>query len=333
MCSFILFSFVACEKKSDELDLAMIGDMGSLNDKSFIQSTWMGIQKYAKEKKLSSKHYTFIQSVASKDYIINLSNLADDNKDLIVAPGYYFLEPVQIVAKKYPKQKFLLIDTKANQPNILSMLFAANEGSFLMGVCAALKANELHSNKIGFLGGIKSQAIEDFEVGFVQGAKMINPNIEIITKYAGDFSDPRKGEKLASQMYDNGASIIFNVAGLTGKGSIKEAKKRVLLGENVWIIGVDRDQYDDGKYGNGSKSVILTSMIKNLEIATYETIKSVENGTFKGGIKIYNLKNKGILMPKKNPNLKPEWLKIVNSYKQKIINGEIKVNLATTPNP
>lgn len=319
-----MFSFFGCESSDNKLKIAMVSDIGSIDDKSFNQSAWEGILKYANEKKLPRANYSHKNSSKPEDYIINLSNFADSHPALIVSPGYYFKEPIDIVASKYPKQNFLLIDAISKRKNVLSVTFATNEGSFLAGICAALKANELKSDKIGFLGGIKGKIVEDFRVGFEQGVKTINPDINIVVKYANDFANPNKGQRIASKMYDDGIKIIFNVAGSTGNGLIKEAKKRAKLNQDVWVIGVDKDQYEDGIYKN-DKSVVLTSALKKLDVVTYDTIKEVENNKFQGGHKVYTLKNGGVGLPVNNPNIKDEWKKLIAQYKQKILNGEIKV--------
>ncbi len=325
---FIIFAFFSCSRQKDTkklITVVMVNDMGSIYDSSFTQNAWSGVVKYAKDKNLPRKNYVHINSPTPNDYIPNISNFADMKFDLIVTPGYYFLDSINVVAQKYPKQKILLIDaiSKLNE-NVSSVTFNSNEGSFLVGVCAALKANEMKLNKVGFLGGIDIKEVNDFEAGFIAGVKSINPNINIVVEYANDFANPSKGQKIAAKMYDKGINIIFNVAGFTGSGLIKEARIRAQRGEKVWVIGVDKDQYKEGIYMK-DKSVILTSMMKRLDVVTYDTMLLVETGKFKGGHKIYSLKNDGVGIPKNNPNLKSQWLKIVKKYKDDIINKKIIV--------
>ncbi len=324
---FFAITLISCDSKKDNnIKVAMVSDIGSIDDKSFNQNTWEGIVKYAKENNLPRKNYTFANSPTKEDYIVNLSNFADEHFDLIIACGYYFEKHINIVGSKYPNQNFLLIDAIAKtNKNVLSITFNSNEGSFLVGVAAALKANEMGLNKVGFLGGVDEYLVQAFEAGFVSGVEAVNPNIKVFIEYANDFANPMKGQQIASKMYDKGVNIIFNVAGSTGNGLIKEAKKRAKMGDDVWVIGVDKDQYKEGIYEK-EKSVILTSMIKRVDIATYDTIKLVKNGKFKGGHKIYGLKSKGVSLPSKNPNLKNEWLKVIQKYKDEIINGKIVIS-------
>ncbi len=322
----LAFVFVACDKKSSEdVSVAMVCGIGSIDDKSFNQFTWEGIVRYAKDHDLAKENYTFANSSTKEDYIINLSRFADEKLGLVVATGYYFENSMNIVGEKYPNQNFLLIDAISKvDKNVLSVTFNTNEGSFLAGVAAALKANSHSWDKVGFLGGIDGVIVQSFEAGFVQGVKAINPNIKVVVEHADDFANPIKGQRIAAKMYDKGINIIFNVAGSTGNGLIKEAKKRAIKGQDVWVIGVDKDQYEEGIYDK-NKSVILTSVLKRVDVATYDSIDLVKNKKFKGGHKIYGLKNKGVGLPKNNPNLKKEWMEIIKKYEDDIVSGKVIV--------
>ncbi len=327
--SVIFLSFIACDsKKTDNsLTIGMISDIGTIEDKSFNQNTWEGIVKFAKEHNIPKKNYSYANSATPEDYIVNLSTFADKKMDLIVTPGYYFRKAVSTVAPKYPNQKFLLIDSISDKlENVSSVRFAENEGSFLVGVATALKAKEMNIDKVGFIGGMDVPVVQSFEAGFIEGIKVINPNIKVFVEFANDFANPTKGQRIASKMFDKGLKIIFNVAGSTGNGIIKEAKKRVQRGQEVWVLGCDKDQYDEGIYKD-DKSVVLTSMVKNLDVVVYDTLTDVKNGKFKSGYKFYTLKDNGVNLPKKNPNLKDEWLEIVKKYKDDIIKGKILVPL------
>ncbi len=325
---FVSFIFISCDKKQKsekDFSIAMVSGLGSVDDKSFNQTAWKGVLKYAEENNLPRKNYTHTNPARPEDFIVTLSDFADEHRSVIIALAYYLKDAVDIVSSKYPKQKFFLFDAMANtDKNVSSVSFAANEGSFLVGVCAALKASEMKIDKVGFLGGFNIKVIQEFEAGFRAGVKSINSNIKVVSVFANDFVNPSKGAKIASKMYDEGINIIFNVAGSTGNGLIKEAKRRANLGQNVWVIGVDKDQYEYGVYKE-DKSVILTSMIKKLDVAVYDAISLVAKGEFKGGHKVYSLKNNGIGLPKNNPNLKSQWVKIVKKYKQDIIDEKIVV--------
>lgn len=315
------------ESKDSDMKIGLVIGITGIDDKSFNQSSWEGITRFAKEENLSSDNYKYTLSYTQDDFAINLSDFADKKMDLTIAPGFYFRNAVQTVAEKYPKQKFLIVDTTIDKQldNVKSITFATNEGSFLAGIIAANKAKEIDSNTIGFIGGVDIPEIQNFEAGFIQGIKEIDPNLNIKVKYANDFDSPIKGKKIASTMYDDGVKIIFNVAGSTGNGIIEEAVNRNKNGEEVWVIGVDKDQYNDGIYAE-NKSCILTSMMKRLDNAIYDTLKELKSDSFSGKHIVYSLKNEGISLPKVNPNVNEEWIQIINDYKSKIISGEIEIS-------
>ncbi len=317
---------VDASKNVKKIDVCLLIAKSGINDESFNQCVWEGMQKYAKDFKLSSENLKYAQALSKEDYVKSLSIFADEKPSLIVASGYYFKKPIEIVSKKYPKQKYLLIDNVANSKNVLSVTFKVEEASYIAGIIAAMKSKEKNYKKIGFIGGIDKPVNRAFEAGFEAGVKEIDKNLELLVYYANDFTNPAKGQKLAKKMYDKGVNIIFSAASSTGNGVIKEARRRAKKGEDVWIIGVDKDQYKCGIY-DSNKSVILTSVLKRLDIAVYDTMKSVANGKFKAGSKKYALKNNGVSLPNKNPNLKKEWLKTAMEYKNKIIQGKVKVPL------
>ncbi len=324
----IISGLIACSSE-EKLQLGFVVGVSGINDKSYNQNAWEGVKRYAEEFDLPAKNYSYLNAPTADDYTINLARYADQKVDLIIAPGYYFQEPVNRIAEKYPEQKILLIDAVSDGKNVLSASFKTNVGSYLVGIIAALKSEELGANKVGFLGGQEIELLHEFEAGYEAGIKAINPNLELVSIYAGDFTNPSKGKKIAQKMYDEGIKVIYNVAGYTGTGSIEVAKKRALAGKEAWIIGVDKDQYDEGIYQD-NKSVILTSMMKNIDILTYETIKDIADNTFTPEIKAFGLEDGIISLPENNPNLKKEWLETIEKYKQDIMDGKIEVPLVPT---
>ncbi len=333
LITLLLFSLTACGNsdisslsgKSD-LKIGLVVGISGIDDRSYNQGAWEGIVQYAQKNNLSESNYSYSHSLTENDYVDDLANYADQKMDLIIAPGYYFDKPIKMVSKKYPEQKFLLIDTICEGGTIACATFADNEGGFLAGIAAALKAQDMGWNKVGMLGGIDMDLIQRFEAGYTKGVHMIDPEMEVVVMFAGDFSNPRIGEEIASQMYEQGVHIIFNVAGSTGNGLINECVRRAAEGEDVWVVGVDKDQYEDGIYAEG-KSCVLTSMLKHLDVATYDTINAVKNGEFKAGHKIYGLKDKGVGIPENNPNLKDEWVTKINEFKNDVVEDKIVVPL------
>ncbi|MDL2211400.1 BMP family protein [Erysipelotrichaceae bacterium OttesenSCG-928-M19] len=321
----------ACGGTSEAVDctakIAIVTDKTGVNDKSFNQGAYEGLKKFEAEFKDQGACLAEpLQSGAAAEYVSNLTTLSGKDNQLVLAAGFTFAEPMDEVQKNFPDQKFLIIDTELKGENVVSADFAANEGSFLAGVAAAEKAKAEGKDKVGFVGGMKSPVITGFEVGYVEGVKAVDKNMKIDVKYVGSFDDATKAKTIANQMYSDGAYVVFVAAGGAGNGVINSAKELVGdQGKDVWVIGVDRDQYEDGIY-DGDKSVILTSMVKRADVAAYDVAKSILDGTFKGNQTLkYDLKDGGVGLPDENPNLNEDIMKVVNEYKDKIINGEITV--------
>jgi basic membrane protein A and related proteins len=336
----------AAFSQAADFKVGLVTDVGGIDDKSFNQGTWEGVKKYGEDNKMvKDKQYKYLQSAAEADYVPNLSTFADEKMSLIIAPGFLFNNAMYQVATKYPKQNFLILDSVVttpadkdkdgkdiagtggkNVPNVANAVFAEHEGSFLVGVAAGLKAKADGKNVIGFIGGMQFALIQKFEAGFVQGVKAVNPGCKILIDYAGAFDKPDVGQALAQKQFNAGAYIIFHAAGATGNGMIKEAKERSAKGQVVWAIGVDKDQYSDGVY-SGSKSAILTSMMKRVDVAAYDVIAMTKAGKFPGGQVItYNVANSGVGLPAKNPNLSADIVAKVKEYEAKIKSGKLAVS-------
>jgi basic membrane protein A len=326
--------------------VGLVTDVGGIDDKSFNQGTWEGIKVFGKENGLKEGvGIKYLQSTADADYIPNLSTFADEKLDLIIAPGFLFNEAMLTVATQYPNQKFMIIDSVVTTapdkdkdgkdvagtggkmvPNVTNAVFAANEGSFLAGVAAGLKAKADGKKIVGFVGGMQFPLIQNFEVGYDQGVKAVLPGATILSDYTGSFTDAGKGQALASKQYGAGAYIIFQVAGGSGNGVIQEAKARSAKGDIRWAIGVDKDQYADGIYA-GAKSAILTSMMKRVDVAAHDVAAMTMNGKFPGGqVLTFDLKSKGVGLPEKNPNLSAAVVKAIADYTAQIVSGKLKVD-------
>ncbi|WP_028596178.1 BMP family lipoprotein [Paenibacillus assamensis] len=303
--------------KSD-LKVGLVTDLGSVNDKSFNQSAWEGLQKLRDEKGVSVK---YMEPKKDAEIIPNLNQFVKGGYDLTWATGFTMMDPVKQIAGENPNAKLAIIDAEVQAPNVASVLFQEHEGSFLVGVIAGLTTK---TNKLGFVGGLELPVIKRFEVGFREGVKAVNPeaaeNLKVI--YTADFSRVDKGKSAASTIYEGGADIIFHASGMTGNGVFNEAKERKQRGENVWVIGVDMDQ--SLTFGD---DITLTSMIKRVDNAVIEISKQLEGDKFPAGKTTYmGLKEKGVdIAPTSTKNVAPEVLEKVEEYRTKIINGEIKV--------
>ncbi|MNH99177.1 Membrane lipoprotein TmpC precursor [compost metagenome] len=296
--------------------VGMVTDVGGVNDKSFNQSAWEGLSKLKADKGVKVK---YLESKGDADYVPNLNTFVKENYSLTWGIGFMMGDSIKTVATQNPKAKLAIIDSLVDAPNVESVLFAENEGSFLVGVVAGLTTK---TNKLGFVGGVDGEVIRRFDVGFKAGVLAVNPKAEIKTIYTGAFDKPDLGKAAATTMYNDGADIIFHASGGTGTGVFNEAKARVKNGNKVWVIGVDKDQ--SLEFGD---EVTLTSMLKRVDQAVIRVSQDVVDNKFQGGKVItLGLKEDAVGLPETSKkNVTPEILKKVEEYKAKIISGEIKV--------
>ncbi len=296
--------------------IGMVTDVGGINDNSFNQSAWEGLQRL--EKDLGDKvNIDNAESTKATDYIPNLNQFISANWDLTWGIGFLMGEDVKKVADQNPDAKLAIIDSFVDAPNVASVTFKEHEGSFLVGVVAGLMTK---SNKIGFVGGMDIPVIKRFEAGFKAGVKAVKPDAEIAINYTGAFDKSDLGKAAASTMYDQGVDIIFHASGSTGDGVFNEASDRKSAGNNVWVIGVDKDQAII--FGD---EITLTSMMKRVDEAIYQVSKDLVEGNFKAGLVELGLKENGVGLPENNPNIPADVLKKVEEYKEKIVSGEIEV--------
>ena len=291
-------------------------DLGNIDDKSFNQGTWEGIERYREENGTISTKYLKPTGEATQDFLDAADNLFASGYEMIIAPGFKFEEAIAKLQVENPDKKFVIIDgqprVKVDEKvdetvtdNTLAIYFAEQEAGFLAGVSAAL---ETKTNKVGFIGGMVSSAVQKFGYGFVMGVAYANANLGTSVEvadylYNGTFTDVAGGKTQAGGMYDKGIDIIFTAAGAVGSGVIAEGKERAEAGENVYVIGVDVDQYEYGLLSDG-RSVILTSAIKRIDNAAYDAINQAVNGNFDGGkVVTLDAKSDAIGLPKENPNL------------------------------
>ena len=295
--------------------LAILYDAGGKFDKSFNQSAFEGAERFKKETKIQ-----YLEAQASSDTQAEqmLRSLARKKLDLIAAVGFSQTQAVQKVAKEFPKVRFVLIDSIAKGDNVNSVLFREEEGSYLVGVAAAMATK---SNKVGFIGGMDIPLIRAFACGYAQGAKATNPKVENLSNMVGTTSaawnNPAKGSELARAQFDRGVDVVFAVAGGSGMGTLQTAKEKGKL-----AIGVDSNQ----NYIH--PGTMLTSMVKHVDLAIYDSFMSVKNGTWKPGVVYKGLKEGGVdwVVDKDNRKVvSPAMEKKVNEAKANIINGKVKV--------
>lgn len=342
--SFLIASvliFVGCSSKKDEkpaekkegLKIGVVVGEGGAKDKSFNQANVEAVQAWAKENKATA--HNPIESKSTADIASNLQNVSGLS-DVVSVAGYDFEKELPKVAEQNKNVKYIYVDAEIVGDNITSAVFKEQESGYLAGYIAALQSK---SGKIGFIGGLKIPPVAKFGLGFVQGAKKANPDIEIVYNYSVTFADINKGKTIAATMYDVGVDVIFTAAGNTGNGAIKEAQERGIndlkeSGEiKHWIIGVDKDQYEDGIFAakdkdgkDVEKSVILTSAMKSVDVAVTKILNQVKDGSFKGNTTlVFGLKEDGLKLPEKNPNLSEEISNKVKAIIEEIKSEKIKV--------
>jgi basic membrane protein A len=308
--------------KSD-VKVGMAYDVGGRGDQSFNDSAAAGLDK-AKDEGLvgDAQESEAEDGEAESAREERLRTFADAGYDPIIAVGFAYAEAVGKVAKEYSDVHFAIIDDSslADVPNVASLVFAEEQGSFLVGAAAAMKTETDH---IGFVGGVQVPLIQKFQAGYEAGAKAVNPDIKIDVTYLtqppdfSGFGDPAKGKTAAEGMYDNGADIVYHAAGGSGGGVFEAASAA-----KAWAIGVDSDQYNTAD--PSVKDVILTSMLKNVDVAVYNYLKKVSEGDFPTGVNTYDLSVDGVGYSTSGGFVDDISSKL-DDYKQQIIDGKITV--------
>jgi basic membrane protein A len=329
----LIIASASCGKKEKEakqtqtpqesgapLKVGLVFDVGGRGDKSFNDSAYRGLERAKKELGISSE---YIEPGEGADRESALRGLASGDARLIFGTGFLFTDDMRAIAIDFPSKKFACIDYSVTPgdtipSNLLALKFREEEGSFLVGAVAALKSK---TGKIGFVGGMKTPLIKKFEAGYVAGAKYVRPKTEVLIAYAGvtanAFKNPSMGKELALSQYSKGADIIFHASGSTGLGVFEAARET-----NKLAIGVDSDQYSE------APGHVLTSMVKDVDVAVYETIKSVLDGSFKGGVKTLGIADGGVSYVYDDNNrqlIGEDTHSKVEKLKEKIISGEIVV--------
>ena len=315
LITLFITCFTVMEMASAELKVGLIYDVTGRGDLSFCDAAYAGAKKAKDEWGFK---LTEVTPSLSTDTELTLRRLAKLKYDLIIGVGFLFQEPMNRVASDFPDVKFVLIDAIIEHPNVASLTYRAHEGTFLAGVISALKTE---TKQIGFIGGMKVPLVEAFEIGYRAGIKATNPDLELIADYVGvtpqAFNDPAKAKELALSQYSRGIDIILAAAGASGLGVLEAAKATEK--SIIWV---------DSNGNNLAPGLVLTSVIKGVEISVYETIKSVQEGNFAGGLKDYGLKEGGVEYIIDDVNralLSDEILEQVEAFKAKIIAGDIVV--------
>ncbi|MHA1881778.1 MAG: BMP family lipoprotein [Candidatus Thorarchaeota archaeon] len=283
----------------DSKEIAIVFATGGLGDKSFNDACYAGVVQAQAE---FGWNFDYVEPTLISNYEGFLQGFAahegqDTAYDLIISIGYDQAEALNVTASAYPDQRFAIVDMVVYSPNVTSIVFEAAEGSALVGAIAGMTTM---SDKIGFIGGMDIPLINEYAAGYFWGANYTNQDVETSIAYTNDWVDTSVGQTIADVMYDDGVDVIFGAAGRSGLGIFTSAKiNNGTTGYDnpLWAIGVDNPQMYigcDDPENPEAPTIGLTSMLKRIDVAIYETIKQVYEGTFDGGIDVYTLTNGGV---------------------------------------
>lgn len=317
------------QTETPSFKVGMVTDMGGVDDKSFNQSAWEGIQDFGQKNGLKDNEYSYLQSQSDADYSTNLNKLARDGFNLVFGVGNLFETDMSKIADQQKETNFAIIDAVVEKDNVVSVLFKEQESGFLAGVAAA---KQTKTNKIGFIGGMNLDVIERFETGFIAGVKSVNPEIKVDSNYTGAFDKAELGKTAANAMYAQGIDVIFHAAGATGTGLFSEAKdlKKLDPTREIWAIGVDTNQEEEGivKVGDTEYNIILTSAMKGVHHAVVSISELAMEDKFPGGqTLVYGLAEDGVELAPINEaaSAKAEIEILVEELKAKILSGELVI--------
>jgi basic membrane protein A len=328
-CSILVAALLAgCSREVEHSDAVRVGlvfDIGGRGDKSFNDSAYRGLERAERELGIV---FEIHEPAEGADRETGLREYASRGFDLVIGTGFMFSDDIEKMAREFPDVKFACVDytleldaggTPLPLPgNLVALKFREEEGSFLAGATAALVSR---TGTLGFVGGMDIPLIHKFEAGYRAGAAHVRPETHVLAAYAGvtpnAFKDPAKGKEIATSMFGRGADVIYHASGTTGFGVFEAAREH-----NGLAIGVDSDQHDE------APGYILTSMVKDVDVAVFDTIRSVKQGTFTGGVHEFGLAEDGvrIVRDERNQNLIPDDVYArVLALRDSIAAGQIRV--------
>lgn len=300
--------------QAKKLRVALITASGGLGDRSFNDAAWVGFQKAEKELGAEIK---VIEPQSVSDYATSFAAAAESGFDFIMLAGNDWVETINELAPKYPDVKFGGVNVACDLDNVCVAKFSDFESGFLAGALAAMVSQ---TGIVGYIGGMDAPAIRRFYVGYEEGAAYVNPSVQVLPTFVGAFNDPSKGKEFAAQLISQKADVIYHGAGKSGEGlfdAIKDAP------EGYYAIGCDSDQdyIVEGR--------VLASTLKRVDTAAYDMIRSVQNGTFQSGDKIYDLSNEGLglsdMTYTKDTIVTGDMQDRLQEITEKIISGEIQI--------
>ena len=290
--------------------IGMVTDVGGVNDGSFNQSAWEGLQRAAENFGCEVK---YIESKGDADFVPNIESFLDEDYDLIICTGYVMADAVRDAAELNPDQKFAIVDDASNADldNVTCMMFEQEQASYLVGLAAGYTTE---SNVVGFVVGQANETMNSFGYGYLAGVLDANPDATILQYNANSFGDASAGKTAVNTMVTKGADVVFHAAGGTGLGVIDGCKEN-----GIWAIGVDSDQ------SSLAPETILTSALKRVDNACYDATKKAILGTLEGGVATYDLAAGGVDIAPTTDNLSKNVLEKIEDAKKDIIAGDLVV--------
>lgn len=289
--------------------IGLVTDVGGVNDGSFNQSAWEGLQRAADELGIEAN---YLESSTDADYAPNLEAFIDEEYDLIISVGYMLADATKAAAEANPDCRFAIIDDATIElDNVTCLMFDQEQASYLVGYVAGLMTE---SNNIGFVIGMANENMNLFGYGYCAGALDANPDVTIQQFNANSFADSATGKSMANTAITNGADIVFHAAGATGLGVIEACQEA-----GVYAIGVDSDQ------SSIAPETIITSAMKRVDNAVYDSVASLIGGTLEGGVVTYDLTVGGVDIAPTQDLLPEDVITAVEEVKQQIIDGEVVV--------
>ncbi|MBR4549206.1 MAG: BMP family ABC transporter substrate-binding protein [Oscillospiraceae bacterium] len=293
---------------ADTVKIGMVTDVGGVNDKSFNQTSWEGLQALAAED--PSFEVAYLESKTDADYQTNINTFIDEEYDLIICVGYMLADATREAAEDNPDQLFAIIDDSscADLPNVACLMFAQEQASYLVGLVAG---SVTESKTVGYVQGMVSDSMNLFGIGYITGVLEVCPDATVLQYNANNFGDIAGGSTAAKNMITNGADVIYQAAGGTGIGVINACDE-----EGIWAIGVDTDQ------APLAPDHVITSAMKRVDVASQDISKAVAAGEFAAGVHLYDLSNGGVDLAPTRDHIPAEVLELVEAAKAAIIAGE-----------
>ena len=309
----------------EPVSVGLVYDIGGRGDQSFNDAAAAGLDRAAGELGVSVSEASANEDGTNREELLALQ--ASEGADVVIGVGFLFSEPMAVVAAEFPEVDFAIVDSVVDAPNVAGLLFSEEQGSFLVGVAAALKSE---SGVVGYIGGVNIPLIHAFEAGFLAGVGAVDPSIEVLSQYVteppdfGGFNDPAAGRVIAQSMFERGADVVYHAAGGTGGGLFQAAKDfSESSGSHVWAIGVDSDQYLTA--GEEFQPYILTSMLKRVDVAVFNTIAAVRGGSFASGEQRFDLSVDGVGYSVSGGHV-DDIVPELEEWKSRIVSGELVVS-------